>query len=119
MSEVRTNVAEEIKSILNPIGLPVSQTSYLGKEDTYIVFNFTTIPSAFADDAAHYDRYLIQIHLFAPVTRSTTALEREIKERVSEAGYTWPSRMDVSDDARSATGDERHIVLETETEEVI
>lgn len=119
MSEARTNVAEEVKSILAPIGLPVAQTSYAGSADTYLLFNFTTIPSAFADDRPQYDRYLIQIHLFAPVTQSTTALECEIKERVFAAGYTWPSRMDVSDDTRSATGEARHIVLETETEEVI
>lgn len=119
MSESRANIAEEIKSLLVPIGLPVAQTSYKGTADTYIIFNFTTIPSAFADDAPQYERYLIQIHLFAPLAQSTTALEREIKERVFAAGYTWPSRMDASDDARSATGEARHIVLETETEEVI
>lgn len=119
MSETRTNVAEEIKRILDPIGIPVSQTSYKGSADTYLLFNFTTIPSAFADDAPHYERYLMQIHLFAPITQSTTALEKEIKERVFRAGYTWPSRTDATDDNKSATGAERHIVLETETEEAI
>lgn len=119
MSEVRANIAEEIKSLLEPIGLPVAQTSYTGKESTYIVFNFSTIPTLFADDKPQYMRYLIQIHLYAPITMSTTAYEREISERVSEAGYIWPSRMDASDEERSSTGSSRHIVLETETEEAV
>jgi len=46
MSESRTNIAEEIKSLLVPIGLPVAQTSYKGTADTYIIFNFTTINSS-------------------------------------------------------------------------
>lgn len=117
MSEVRANIAEEIKSLLDPIGLPVAQTSYTGKADTYIVFNFQIIPSLFADDRPQYNRYLIQVHLYAPITQSTTALEREIVERLFAAGYTWPSRMDASDEERSSTGAARHIVLETETEE--
>ena len=119
MSEARANIAEEIKTILETIGLPVSQTTYTGNADTYIVFNFSTIPSMFADDAPQYDRYLIQIHIFAPVTQSITAIERKIKEAVFAAGYTWPSRIDASDTTRSAAGAERHIVLETETVEAM
>lgn len=119
MSEERANIAEEIKTLLVPIGLPVAQSTYTGTADAYIVFNFTAIPSAFADDAPQYERYLIQIHLFAPAKQSMTDAEREVKERVFAAGYTWPSRMDASDEARSATGSTRHIVLETETEEAI
>lgn len=111
------NVAEELKNVLAPIGLPVSHVSYNGKEDSYIVFNFSTIPEFHADDMPQYERYLIQIHLFMPLKRSGTQIEKQVKQALAKAGYTWPTRTDASDDRRSSYGNTRHIVFETETEE--
>lgn len=109
------SVAEELRGILEPLGLPVAQTTYTGKEPVYIVFNYATVPEMYADDGPQYERYLIQVHLFAPVAVNTRKTERGIKRALLDAGYQYPSTVDASDDTRGASGATRHRVFETET----
>ena len=50
--------------------LPTADGVYKGTATEYIVFNYTELPADFADDdAAHY-RYLVQVHLYAPLEKN-------------------------------------------------
>jgi hypothetical protein len=66
--------------------LPTADSVYKGAATEYIVFNYTELPADFADDdAAHY-RYLVQVHLYAPLEKNTRTYRREISRRLSCAG---------------------------------
>ena len=72
--------------------LPTADSVYKGAATEYIVFNYTELPADFADDdAAHY-RYLVQVHLYAPLEKNTRTYRREISRRLVAAGFTQNSR---------------------------
>ena len=65
--------------------LPTADGVYKGAATEYIVFNYTELPADFADDdAAHY-RYLVQVHLYAPLEKNTRTYRREISRRLVAA----------------------------------
>ena len=65
--------------------LPTADGVYKGAATEYIVFNYTELPADFADDdAAHY-RYLVQVHLYAPLEKNTRTYRREIRPTVTPA----------------------------------
>ena len=73
--------------------LPTADGVYKGAATEYIVFNYTELPADFADDdAAHY-RYLVQVHLYAPLEKNTRAYRR-----VVAAGFTRPTVTPASDE---------------------
>lgn len=74
-----------VKSILDPIGVPVVNTTYLGGENTYIVFNVWSVPSLHANDEEILSTYTVQIDIFSP--GSTTNLENEVKNRMKKARF--------------------------------
>lgn len=77
--------------------LPTADGVYKGSATEYIVFNYTAIPADFGDDdAAHY-RYLVQVHLYAPLEKNTREYRREISWRLVEAGFTRPTVTPASD----------------------
>lgn len=77
--------------------LPTADGVYKGSATEYIVFNYTAIPADFGDDdAAHY-RYLVQVHLYAPLEKNTREYRREISRRLVEAGFTRPTVTPASD----------------------
>lgn len=76
--------------------------------ETYFVFNYSTFGADYADDDANAERYLIQVHLFAPLASNISGLIKQAKLALYEAGFLWPETQNASDN----TG--RHIVLETE-----
>ena len=104
------SAASDLRTTLAPTGLPVAQNDYTGTEAAYITFNFSTVPDLYGDNVPGYERYLIQVHLIAPATQNTTALESQIKTLLAAADYTYPDTTEASDDES-----ERHVVFETET----
>jgi hypothetical protein len=65
--------------------LPTADSVYKGAATEYIVFNYTELPADFADDdAAHY-RYLVQVHLYAPLEKNTSTYRREISRRLASS----------------------------------
>lgn len=77
--------------------LPTADSVYKGAATEYIVFNYTELPADFADDdAAHY-RYLVQVHLYAPLEKNTRTYRREISRRLVSAGFTRPTVTPASD----------------------
>ena len=55
-------------------------------------------PADFADDDAEHYRYLVQVHLYAPLEKNTRAYRREISRRLVAAGFTRPTVTPASDD---------------------
>ena len=84
------NVNALLMGALNSL-LPTADSVYKGEATEYIVFNYTTIPADFADDDAGHYRYLVQVHLYAPVEKNTLKYRREITRRLVEAGFTRPT----------------------------
>lgn len=76
--------------------------------ETYFVFNYSTFGADYADDDPGAERYLVQVHLFAPLASNPTGIVKQAKKALHNAGFLWPETQNASDN----TG--RHIVLETE-----
>lgn len=107
------SVDAKLKKALSKTKLDVERSVYLGKEKKYIVFDYNTIPDDYADDEPERERYLIAVHLFAPLKDNINSLVRSLKNLLVTAGFSYPETEDAS------SSSERHIVLETEiTEEL-
>lgn len=104
-------VEKKIREALSTLGYPVAQTQYQGNEETYFVFNCSVIPSLYADDDPWADRYLVQIHLFAPLTLNTTQIKRTVRKLLRDAGFTVPSMTPADEDEK------QHTVFECEVAE--
>ena len=78
--------------------LPTADGVYKGAATEYIVFNYTELPADFADDDAEHYRYLVQVHLYAPLEKNTRAYRREISRRLVASGFTRPTVTPASDE---------------------
>lgn len=73
---------------------------------TYFTFHYNTHGAAYADDEPTAEISLISVYLHAPLASNINSLIRQAKSAVHGAGFTWPEKIDASDDK------ERLIVLE-------
>lgn len=96
------------------IGIPCVQGNYEGSENTYLSFKIDTYPNNFADDYPLTDKIIVMMHLFAPFLRNTRVLREQIREAIADAGFTYPTATDVSENTRASDGTEQHIVFEFE-----
>lgn len=108
------SVASRICQAVAFTGYPCEQVSYDGHAETYFVFNMFSTPDDFADDDAGAEVWFVQLHLFAPFTLDTTALRKQIKAAIRDAGFTAPSMTDASAPKRVEDGTEQHLVFEFE-----
>lgn len=97
-----------LKKTLEQFGDPVENGVYQGKADRYYTFNVSTLGDNYADDAPQHERYLIQVHLFAPLTFNFITRRRQTKQALFGAGFGWPGCTDASDP------NGRHLVFECE-----
>ena len=104
------SVISDLRDLLETTGLPVRKNKYSGSDHVYLTYNYTTLGADYGDNHALEERYLLQIHLIAPIDYNTEALEALIKELLDDAGYPYPSTSNGSDDPAT----EQHIVFETE-----
>lgn len=102
------SIDTRLRNALLPFNLPVESSVYTGKAEKYLTFNYSTIPISFGDDEPERERYLIQVHLFAPLDDNINSLVRQIKTALFEADCLYPETIN-ADDANN-----RHIVFETE-----
>jgi len=70
---------------------------YVGPAVEYVVYNYSIIPSVWADHAPHAARYLCQVHLYSPRGKNPTAAIQALDRALWDAGFTWPSVTDASD----------------------
>lgn len=103
------SVDAQIKSALEAFGDPIENAIFHGKEERYYVFNYSTVGADYADDGPGHERYLIQVHLFAPLRENITQRIKQTKRALFDAGFTWPELVNASDE------EGRHIVFECET----
>lgn len=113
------SVASDVIAAVAFTGYPVQQVGYDGENATYFALNMSAYPANFADDAPQHDRWLVQLHLFAPFTLNTTVLCRQIRAALFAAGYSYPSLVDASETTRASDGTEQHVVFEFEATEAI
>lgn len=76
------------------------------KNSRYIVFNYTTMSTGFADNMPLFERYLIQVHYYCPVNDSTVAIRSRIKKMLFQAGFTWPDEHPAGSSADDHSGAE-------------
>lgn len=105
------SVDAQIKHALSEFGDPVENAVYIGEAERYYVFDYSTIGTDFADDEPGHERYLVHVHLFAPLEENVTRRVKQTKKALLNAGFTWPETVNASDD------EGRHIVFECETAE--
>lgn len=99
--------------------MPCAHPNYDGEEKAFFTFNMDAIPSNFADDTPLHDRWLIQLHMFAPVTQNTRKLRKQVRQAIFDAGFTYPDQIDASEAFKKTDGSEQHIVFEFEDAEGI
>ena len=71
---------------------------YLGEQESYCTFNFTELPEGLGDNGMHAVRYLVQLHLFAPLKAGSVALRRQLRQALLDAGFTPPSITNATDE---------------------
>lgn len=101
-------VEARLKETLEKFGDPVENGVYTGKADRYYVFNISTQGADYADDAPQHERYLVQVHFYAPLTFNFVGRRRMTKAALGNAGFSYPTCIDASDESG------RHLVFETE-----
>ena len=111
--EENPSVDKRIRSALIPFGYDVEKGVYRGEDNTYFVFGYNTIPIQPSDDTPEFERYLIWVRIVAPVTVKLTALLRQVKRALEQAGFTYPQSTLVDD------ADAQEYLLETEWAEQI
>ena len=108
-------VNERIKKALDPIGLPVKPDRYKGDEESYIVFNYSTLGACYADDAPGFERYLVQVHFFCPAGVNSLQLRRTIKEKLLQEDFSWPEEVNAADGSMQKNDEgKQHYVFECE-----
>lgn len=108
------SVESTLVTTLAATSLPVALDVYTGTASTYLTFNYDTVPIWHRDDGPEYERYLIQVHLFAPAKTNLTVLKKQIKDLLFAAGYTYPGTINMSDETYG-----RHIIFSTEIREAV
>lgn len=101
-------VEERLRSLLLQFGDPVENGVYHDIADRYYTFNISTQGASYADDMPQAEKYLVQVHFYAPRTYNYVKRIRETKAALAKGGFLWPEMADASDDSG------RHVVLETQ-----
>jgi hypothetical protein len=97
----------DIKAALVSLAYPCAANIYEGTASTYFVFNYTIIPSNFADDEPQHDKYLVMVHFYAPHTLNTVTIRKSIRSLIQTA-FMRPTEMPAHDELK------QHYVYEFE-----
>ncbi len=107
----KVTIDQRIRDALLVFGDPVENGVYQGKAKSYFTFSYTSLGDGYGDDMPSHERYLIQIHYFAPLGVNVTRRVKEVKRALASADFTWPEVENADDE------DGRHRVFECETAE--
>lgn len=107
------NVEKRLIEALAFTGYKVYNGVFTSDDDVYFVFVNDVTPVYFGDDTALYAVNLLQLHLYCPLTQNTTVLRKSVKRALEDAGFTYPSEVNATDEHM------QHIVFEFESEEYI
>lgn len=106
-------IDKTIRTALAPFGYECYHNTYTGLDQTYFVFNYTVVPDDYSDDKPDYNRYICQVHFYAPFTFNSITLAKMVKVALENADFTYPEQTDASDE------EGQHIVFEFEGIEYI
>lgn len=109
------SVETKVKAALDVFGDPVEKSVLYVAADAvrYYTFSCRSFGGAFGDDAPGCERWLVTVHLFAPLTENCVQRVKQTKQALLAAGFTWPQYTDATDQ------DGQHHVFECETAEPI
>lgn len=107
------SVEAKVKAALDVFGDPVEKSFLCAaagrRPPRYYTFACTSFGDDYGDDEPGCERWLIGVHLFAPLEENCLGRVRATKRALSNAGFTWPECTDASDK------DGQHYVFECET----
>lgn len=92
------SVNEVLRSALAPTGLPCVPDTHTPGAETYYTFSVDTVPAAWGNNAPDAEICDVSVHLWAPGQANVLALRAQTRRLLSEAGFTWPSETDASDE---------------------
>ncbi len=106
------SVEAQVKRALDALGDPVEKSllhAAAGRRPPrYYTFVCESFGDDFGDDEPGCERWLVSVHLFAPLGESCLEQVRVTKRALFEAGSTWPRCADATD------RDGQHYVFECE-----
>lgn len=107
------SVEAEIKAALDRFGDPVEKSVLYAAAGSrpcrYYTFVCQSFGDDFGDDEPGCERWLVHVHLFAPLVDNCIQRIRDTKQALFAAGFTWPQVEDATDE------DGQHYVFECET----
>ncbi len=107
------SVEAQVKGALDVFGDPVEKSLLYAAASAYppryYTFSCDSLGDDYGDDGPGCERWLVSVHLFAPLCEDCTHRVRETQRALSAAGFTWPGVVDVTDQ------DGQHYVFECET----
>lgn len=111
------SVETRVKAVLDVFGDPVEKSVLsAGARDRpgrYYTFSCESFGDDFGDDEPEHERYLVSVHLFAPLDENCIRRVKATKRALFAAGFTWPRVVDATDQ------DGQHYVLECETADAV
>lgn len=109
------SVESRIVGALSPFGDPVEKSLLYAAANKrprrYYTFVCQSFGAAYGDDEPGCERWLVQVHLFAPLAENCILRAAQTKKALFGAGFTWPSMVDATDQ------DGQHYVFECEMAE--
>lgn len=105
------SVEERVKAALDVFGDPVEKSVlYVAAGAVrYYTFSCASTGDDFGDDEPGCERWMVMVHLFAPLAENCNQRAKETKQALFDAGFTWPRQTDATDQ------DGQHLVFECET----
>lgn len=100
------HLEEKLIGALSPIVDVVKPLVYNGKALEYIVFNYNTYGTTFAESRPTATIYNLQVHHYLPTNSNPYTARKRIIEALHSIGCSWPSVVNASD------GDGQHWVFE-------
>lgn len=96
------SVEAQVKAALDVFGDPVEKSTLYAASGEgaarYYVFSCNSLGDDFGDDGPGCERWLVSVHLFAPLWENCVRRVRETKRALFAAGFTWPRCTDASDE---------------------
>lgn len=103
-----TSIEKRLTDALTPIGWEIAVTAYKGTADQYLVIRHNDHTIDHGDDRPGALRILVYVDIYCPLDFNPVATVNSVRRALYNAGCTYPTTEDASDD------DCRHIVVECE-----
>ncbi len=89
---------EIIRGALAPTGLTCVPDTHVPGAGTYYTFTVYTVPTAWGNNSPDAEICSVSVHLWGPSKDNLLALRAKTRRLLHNAGMTWPSEIDASDE---------------------